>query len=443
MMSNMSELKKTLSIAGIAVLLGAVAIVSAPRRAAPDAFFDVGEPFFPEFTDPEEAATLEVIEFDEGQATAIPFMVTNRNGLWTIPSHHDYPADGEERLADAAANIISVIKDDFRSDNVADHEALGVVDPTDDTVSSLQGRGSRVTFRAADERVLADLVIGRSVPGRPGLRFVRVPDQKRVYAARFEADISTAFEDWIETNLLEVEREQVDRITLNEYFIDERTLSVVRRGEFIMSKDGEDAWSANEAPAGQEVDTVQVNLLVGAVMTMNIAGVRPKPPGLSGNLREAFEQGQISQSDVQTLTSRGFYPTAEGGLLSNDGELLVRTNEGVLYTLRFGEIVYGRGDSVAVGDDSSDDEETGSGENRYVFITAEFDESVLPEPDAADEDAHASWENRVREGREKAERLAARFANWYYVIQSGSYDRIHRPSAEFLKDIEEAEAAAN
>ena len=118
----------------------------------------------------------------------------------------------------------------------------------------------------------------------------------------------------------------------------------------------------------------------------------------------------------------------------------MRTNEGVLYTLRFGEIVYGRGDAVAVGDDSSDEEETGSGENRYVFITAEFDESALPEPDASDEDAHASWENRVREGREKAERLANRFANWYYVIQAGSYDRVHKPSADFLKDIEEEEA---
>lgn len=439
-MSDMNELKKTLSIAGIAVLLGAVAMVSAPRRAAPDAFFDVGEPFFPEFTDPEAAATLEVIEFDEEQAAAMPFKVTNRNGLWTIPSHHDYPADGEERLANAAANVISVIKDDFRSDNLADHESLGVVDPTDDTVSSLQGRGSRVTFRAADEQVLADLVVGRPVPGRPGLRFVRAPGQKRVYAARFEADISTAFEDWIETNLLEVERDQVDQITLNEYFIDERTLSVVRRGEFVLDRAGPDTWSGNTVPAGQEVDTVQVNLLVGAVMTMKIAGVRPKPPGLSGNLREAFEQGQIGQSDVQTLTSRGFYPTAEGGLLSNEGELLVRTTEGVQYTLRFGEIVYGSGDAIAVGDDSSDDEETGSGANRYVFITAEFDESALPEPDAADADLHASWEANVREGREKAELLAARFASWYYVIDSGSYDRIHRPSEEFLKEIEEAEA---
>ena len=438
----MNELKTTQRIAGAAIVLGLLAFATAPGRVAPDAFFDVGEPFFPAFTDPEAAATLEVIEFDEDTASATPFKVTNRGGLWTIPSHHDYPADGEERLANAAADVISVIKDDFRSDNVADHDALGVVDPTDETVSTLQGRGTRVTFRDPDERVLADLIVGRAVPGRPGLRFVRVPDQKRVYTARFEADISTAFEDWIETNLLEVERDQVQQITLNEYFIDEQTLSVVRRGEFVVTRNEEDGWDANELPEGQEVDAVQVNLLVGAVMTMNIAGVRPKPPGLSGNVREAFEAGQINQADVQTLTSRGFYPTAEGGLLSNDGELLVRTNEGVLYTLRFGEIVYGRGDAVAVGDETSDDEETGSGENRYVFITADFDAAALPEPDAADADAHASWERRVSEGREKAEQLAARFANWYYVIDAGSYGRIHRPSEEFLQEIETEEEAA-
>ncbi len=437
----MSELKITQRIAGAAIVLGLLAFATAPGRVAPDAFFDVGEPFFPEFTDPEAAATLEVIEFDENTASATPFKVTNRDGLWTIPSHHDYPADGEERLANAAADVISVIKDDFRSDNVADHDALGVVDPTDETVGTLQGRGTRVTFRDPAERVLADLVVGRAVPGRPGLRFVRVPDQTRVYTARFEADISTAFEDWIETNLLEVERDQVQQITLNEYFIDEQTLSVVRRGEFVLTRNEEDGWDANELPEGQEVDTVQVNLLVGAVMTMNIAGVRPKPPGLSGNVREAFEAGQINQADVRTLTSRGFYPTAEGGLLSNDGELLVRTNEGVLYTLRFGEIVYGRGDAVAVGDETSDDEETGSGENRYVFITADFDEAALPEPDAADADAHASWERRVSEGREKAEQLAARFANWYYVIDAGSYGRIHKPSEEFLTEIETEEEA--
>ena len=258
--------------------------------------------------------------------------------------------------------------------------------------------------------------------------------RNRVYSARFEGNVSTAFEDWIETNLLEVERNQVQQITLNEYFIDERTLSVVRRGEFILDKTAEGDWTANTVPAGQQVDSTQVNVLVGAIINMKIAGVRPKPAGLAGNLRQAFQEGQISQADVRALTSRGFYPTAEGGLLSNEGEVLIRTTEGVLYTLRFGEVVYGRGDSVAVGDDTSDDQETGSGENRYVFISAEFDQSVHPEPPTSETDEHASWAQRVREGEEKAERLAARFASWYYVIAADSYGRIHKPSEEFLKE---------
>ena len=432
----MSEIKKTLSIGGVAVLLGVVALVSAPRRAVPDAFFDVGEPFFPGFTDPDAAATLEVVGFDPETASAVPFQVTNRGGLWTIPSHYDYPADGEDRLAAAAVDIISVVKDDFRSDNVADHEALGVIDPLDETAASLQGRGTRVTFRGTNQEVLADLIVGKGPLDRPGFRFVRVPGQKRVYASRFEAEISTRFEDWIETNLLEVGREQVERIVLNEYSVDERTLSVVGRGEFVLEKVEQDHWTANQVPVSQEVDFAQVNLLVGALIDIKIAGVRPKPSGLSGNLRQAFEAGQISQADVRTLTSRGFYPTRDGGQLSNEGEVLVRTSEGVLYTLRFGEIVYGRGDAVLLGDETSDDRGTGPGENRYVFITAEFDPAALPEPETIDADAHASWERRVREGRRTAERLAARFGDWYYVIAANSYDRIHKPSASFLKDID-------
>ena len=158
----MGELKKTISFAGLAVVMVVVALVSVPRRTIPDAFFDVGELFFAEFTDPDTAATLEVVEWNDQTASALPFAVTNRGGLWTIPSHHDYPADGEERLATAAADIINVKKDDFRSDNVTDHAALGVIDPLDDAATSLDGRGTRITFKDASEVVLADLILGTS-----------------------------------------------------------------------------------------------------------------------------------------------------------------------------------------------------------------------------------------------------------------------------------------
>lgn len=432
----MSELKKTSVFCGAALALVSLVLLTGPRRAVPDAFFDVGESFFPEFTDPDTATSLEVIAFDEDTAAAAVFLVTNRNGLWTIPSHHDYPADGEERLANIAAGVIAIIKDDFRSDLVTDHESFGVIDPHDQSLSTLRGRGRRVTFKGASEQVLADIIIGDRVEGRPGYSFVRVPDQNRVYAARTDINISTRFNDWIETNLLGVERDDVKRTVLNEYQIDERTGGVRRRGEFIVDRVQRDEWTANDVPAGMEVDDVQMNLLIGGIMGLEIVGVRPKPEGLSGNLRQAFQERTITNVDLQTMRSRGFYPTQAGDMLSNEGELLVRTTQGVRYTLRFGEIVYGRGDAIVLGDESSDERDSEAAENRYVFITAEFDPSALPEPPVSEIEAHESWERQVRDGTETADRLATRFANWYYVIAADSYDRIHKPREAFLKGIE-------
>ena len=455
----MSELQKTMMFGGAAVVLVTLALVTGPRRAAPEAFFDVGETFFPEFTDPETATSLEVVEFDADTAAATVFRVTNQDGLWTIPSHHDYPADGEERLANTAAGVIAIIKDDFLSDNVTDHESFGVIDPLDQSVSTLRGRGRRVTFKGPSEQVLADLIIGNRVEGRPGYNFVRVPDQNRVYAARTDINISTRFNDWIETNLLGVERADVKRTVLNEYQIDERTGAVRRRGEFIVDWVEDYVWTANDVPAGMEVDYVQMNLLVGGIMGLEIVGVRPKPEGLSGNLRQAFEARTITNADLQMMQARGFYPTQSGDMLSNEGELLVRTEEAVLYTLRFGEILYGSGNAVAVGDETSDDEGAGVGENRYVLITAEFDPSGLPEPSqpsnrdfenkAAGQwtdgdrenkeraDLYAQWERRTEAGQRRAEELSIRFAKWYYVISAGSYNRVHKTREDFLKEIEE------
>ena len=454
----MSELQKTSVFGGAAVVLVSLALLTTPQRAAPDAFFDVGETFFAEFTDPATATTLEVVQFDEDTAAAATFEVTNRDGLWTIPSHHDYPADGAERLANTAAGVIAITKDDFRSDNVTDHESFGVIDPLDDGVSTLRGRGQRVTFKGASEQVLADLIIGNRVEGQPGFRFVRVPDQNRVYAAQTDIGLSTQFSDWIETNLLGVQRDEVKRVELNEYQIDERSGGVRRRGQFTVDWVEQDTWTANDIPDGMEVDYVQMNLLVGGLMGLRIDGVRPKPEGLTGNLRQAFEARTITNADLQTMQSRGFYPTQSGEMLSNEGELLVRTDLGVLYTLRFGEILYGSGNAIAIGDDTSDDEDTGSGENRYVLITVEFDPDALPEPESpanrdfenkaepqwtdADRanktaaDLHARWERRTDDGRQRAEELSTRFASWYYVVSAGSYGRVHKTRDELLKAIE-------
>ena len=103
--------------------------------------------------------------------------------------------------------------------------------------------------------------------------------------------------------------------------------------------------------AGQEVDSTKMNDLLREVDDLKIVGVRPKPAGIDNRLSGLT----VSRQDVLSLQSRGYYMTRTGDLLSNEGELQVRTDEGVYYTLRFGEILYGSGEAISAGAESTGD----------------------------------------------------------------------------------------
>lgn len=451
----MSETQKTITFGIGALILALLALATAPRLVSPDAFLDRGEPFFPEFNDPNVARTLSVLEFDEETASARPFQVTNRNGLWIIPSHHNYPADGADRLAQTAAGVIGITRDDFRSDNLADHEALGVLDPSDEAATSLRGRGTRVTLRGNNEVTLADFIIGNQVEDRPTFRFVRLPDQKRVYAVRMDINLSTTFSDWIENDLLLVDQNSINQLVLYDYAIDERTLTINDRDTVTLKK-MEGTWTDDgRTSANREIDSTKVSGLVAAIDGLAIVGVRPKPDGLSSSLQRAAEGG-ITRGEVASLQSRGYYLTRDGDLRSNEGELRVSTTEGILYTLRFGEVLYGTGDVVTAGGESNTDADSGPGENRYLFITAEFERDRFPEPrsplnmdfegkaadDLTDEDRenrdrhenHSEWEAQLLAGEERLVELNARFGPWYYVISSESFEKVRLTREDVTKE---------
>lgn len=456
----MNETKKTMVFAGVAVALAILALAFAPRKITPDAFLDQGEPFYPDFTDPNEATTLEVIDFDEATGSARPFKVTFKGGRWTIPSHHNYPADGRDRLAKTAAGVIDIKKDDFRSDNVSEHEAFGVIDPLDET-AGLVGRGQRVTIKGENEKVLADLIIGQPVKERESFCFVRVPDKKRVYAARIDIDISTEFKDWIEADLLQVDKAGIDRVDLRDYSINERTLSVEQRDNLVLDLKDK-VWKANKMKANQEVDSAKMETLLTTLDELSLVGVRPKPEGLSASLKMSKGEQTISQSDARSLQGKGFYFTRDGQLLSNEGELQVHTKEGVNYTLRFGEVVYGSGLAVTAGvDQESGEGKSGAAQNRYLFITTDFDEKTFPEPKKpatteflkkpdslwTDEDRenkalqedYEKWERDVENGKRISNELNARFAAWYYVISADSFEKLRLRRKEFVVKKKEKE----
>jgi hypothetical protein len=164
-------------------------------------------------------------------------------------------------------------------------------------------------------------------------------------------------------------------------------------------------------------------------------------------MTERLEALTISREDMLSLQTRGYYLTRTGDMMSNEGELQVSTDEGIVYTLRFGEILYGTGEAISAGAESTGTQAGGPGENRYLLVSAAFEGSRITAPPRpantafegkeesalTDEDrenrslseAYKKWEENVKKGKETAETLSKRFAPWYYVISASSFDKIH------------------
>lgn len=467
----MSQIAKTSVLVVIAIVLVLLAWVTAPSAPELERFSDQGEPFYPDFTDPLKAATLEVIDYDEESGSARPFKVQVKDDVWSIPSHYDYPADGEDRLAATAAGVIDLKKDIIQSDRAQDHEALGVIDPLDDSTPTLTGRGQRVTMRDESGGVLADFIIGREAEGKDGFRYVRLPGKKRTYAVKLDVDLSTRFADWIETNLLDIQFNDVKTARIDDYSINEQTGMVESLGTIRLDKGEDNKWQLADVPAGRELDQSKVRTMISALSRLTITGVRPKPEGLTADLR-ASESLTLDLGTRMSLQSKGFFVSQDGRLLANEGDVTIGTADGVRYTLRFGEVLYGEGLSVSAGGEDVEpdggniegDDATEQVENRYLFVTAQFDESLLrPRPslppemmptedepgDDTAEDADpvkaalereiANWEEEASAAREKASRLNDRFAAWYYVISAEDFQNIRLDMEKLTKEVEPEE----
>lgn len=389
-----SESRTTVAFLGVALVLAVAAWATSPRLETPANLADRGMRFFPGFTDPQSAASLEVFEFNQAAFAAQPLKVVNQDGRWTIPSHYGYPADGSEKLATTAAALIALTRDDIASENAGDHERCGVIDPLDETIAASTGRGTRVMVRGADESVLADIIIGAPVEGRDQMRYVRVPGQTRTYVSRVGAlSISTRVDDWIERDLLQVDRDDIDGIAIQHFLVSAGRDNVSDGERLLLRRQRPDVWMLTDN--AQRLNTFPMNLLVTTLDELAIADVRPKPPGLAAALA-GTGAARMSSADAADLETRGFLTTRDGGLVPVGGEVFVRTDSGIAFQLRFGDIVHGV-DTAA--------------EDRYLMISAGFTPAAPGQTPTKDVEARLAL-------------LRARFAPWYFVVSEESYKRI-------------------
>ena len=460
----MIESVKTFLFLACAVAIGALAWTARPSDPGRGVVDDAGELFFADFTDPLLAASLEIIGFNETDATIQAFKVARHNGVWSIPSHENYPADAENRFANAAASMIGLLKGAGRSDQRTDHALYGVVDPIEADAGST-GVGTRVTLAGEDGRVITDLLIGAAVKDSNELRYVRVPGVDRVYMCEVDMrKFSTRFEDWIEKDLLQLTPADITSVVIKDYSIDEFSGQVNQRGLVSLTYDGQ-AFSWDLDGLGEYESLVETKLIAlrRGLDELKIIDVHRKPAGLSSELR-AEDALQLDTEAVRSLQSRGFFIVG-GRLLSNQGETVVQMSGGVQYVLRFGEIASTRS--------LGDDDESPSVPGRYLFVTVEFNAQGIPEPDIrelpdlesfgitddSESDDQATtqpsiteaieqagekiaqenqrkqqeYDQKLQDGRDRVHELTDRFADWYYVISDKVYNNVRLTRADIVE----------
>jgi hypothetical protein len=408
----MRETQRTIIFVGVALVALVAALMAGPATPKPPKEYDVvGKEFFPAFENPADAKSLEVVSYDKDTAEARVFAVDFKDGSWRIPSRHNYPADGKDRLAKTASSIVGIKREALISRQPSQYGEFDVIDPLSEDTTQLTGRGQRISLKDADGKVLASYVIGKAVPGRNGQFYIRPLDtsDKNVYAAKVNINLSTRFTDWIEPDLLKLDATRLKSVAIDKYTVDEARGRLIGRDTNQLTRaTPNDPWVlANLDPATEQLNEPEVRKLVEGLDNMKIVGVRPKPPRLSRDLK--FDKGiAIDPATQMDLVSSGFFPAKsdDGGseIYAKEGDLAAITDQGVVYVLRFGNVFSGTEQEIEFGfanrtdetskDNAKKDEADGKTDdtkkadpsksrNRYLFVMAQFNPEALgpkPEP---------------------------------------------------------------
>jgi hypothetical protein len=509
----MNENAKTLifvAVAATAVVLAAVSRPSMPI-VGPEDMRDL--PLYPDFNNPLDVSSLEIVEFDDERGEVHPLQVSQVNvkgkSRWSIPSHENYPADAKDQVASAAAGLMGLKVIEMVSDNQGDQREYGVVDPNPkDLKMGDTGVGKRVTMKDKSGKELLSLIVGKEVPGRPGLFYVRKTNQAPIYIVEAKADrLSTKFENWIERNLLGINTMDLKQIWIRDHSVDQLNSALVQNGEVIVgydpdqakwnliedkkyvankAKPGEGKWESAKLPADMELNTAKLDELKTALDDLKIVDVARKPAGFSADLKASADITSNEEA-VKSLARNGFFVAeltkGQVELFSNQGEVRVAMKDGVEYVLRFGEIA-GAGSTKKGDKDKDGKDKKSAGVNRYLFVMADFNSSLIPKPkleplpepkkDEAKKDGdkkdgdkkdekkdgkkdepkkddkkaqdaerervqkdnkrkQEEYDQKVAEAKKRVTELNARFADWYYVISDEVYRKIHLNHEDIFK----------
>ena len=382
---------------------------------------------------PDRITTLRVVSWDKEDKAPQVFEVAKKNNQWVIPSHHDYPADGGSRVGETAGGVLNIPRGPLVTDKADKHADFGVVDPEKEGLTDEEGRGKRIKLMDEGGATLVDLIVGKRAPSGE-LYYVRPSDGDKVYSAKVNVDISTAFKDWVETDFLKVDRSKIQRLDVNDYSIDEKQGTLVPRSESVLEKaKNASEWTSPKTPETKKVSQSTIETLLTELTSVRLANVLPFHPdwlGQRGFHLQVNEKRQVV------------------GVKGLEGDLRVISEDGLVHSIFFGR--------VSTGDDSEAAPKAGDGKkkekkaedkkasNRYVAVFVNYDPQQDRTPPKAGKKEEAKTgetkaekkeegpsPEQIQEGQKKAEEKQLRFLRFFYVISDESFKKL-RPEVDKL-----------
>lgn len=412
---------KTLCFVIVAAALAAMAVFLRPGASVDAIHDDQGQSFFPRLTNVADAAEIEVRTMDRLTGAIKVLEMRRRDGKLLITSHEDYPADMWTSL-DRLPQFISLKREVVVTDAPNQHANYGVLDPTDPKARGREGTGRRYTFLDAGGLKLADVIIGKEVPNRPGFCYARVPDVDRVYETAIDLKMSypvgqnnwldSDFADWIDIDPMKFSEQQITSIRLNRYDVEERQqvqeiapgftvrggeeITLVGREVVVLDRNPEKStWSLRDMDtANEELLSDVAAEIARSIDTLTIEGATRKPEILTeleaaGKLAAPIPAdklnlprgGRVIPLPTPKRTVTGFILDPNSGtVFSNLGEVIMELNSGLRYVIRIGELshTFGQGE----GDASTPATTTTSAGQvlRYVMLEVDYDDALMPEP---------------------------------------------------------------
>lgn len=447
-----------------------------------------GGPLFKGF-EPIDVKRMQILKYDSESGRFDDFRVEQRGGdVWRIPSHGNYPADAFEQVQSAANSLINLTIIDVIGSEDVDEELFGVIEPDSQNVAAGQeGVGTLVALRDKNNRDLANMIVGKPVKGEPEKRFVRIPGQTPVYVVEYDPSVlKTDFQSWIDKDLLELEALDVSQIIVNDYQVDpdaaiaERKVNLTRNYELQVKAEFNEweleklvVYPDQKTPdvrklgVNERLNALKLDDLRRTLDTLQIVDVERKPAGLGADLTSGtdFLKDAAKEEEVVSLALHGYIPNQVGDqieLLSSNGEIRVKTKDGLEYLLRFGRIRPATGTELSEGQ-----------LNRFLIVTTRVNEDGFPIPtppaaaatgdsgadvappsldqdekqddspmaqdDAEKRRLERDYQRQVDERNErlrlanaKVKQLNARFADWYYVVPEEDYQKLKIPANELI-----------